>query len=296
MPALPAPVLAERRRSRKIVLQPPDPPGRGRRRRPDLRAVDVHHPDRATSTPRCSRSPSSPRPAARSCASPCPSQDDADALAADREEVADPGDRRHPLPAQVRLRRDRRRLRGRARQPGQHQAVRRQGRRDRPRRQGRRRPHPHRRQRRLARQAAAGEVRQGDARGARRVGALGVLAVRGARLPRHQDLGEAQRPRRHGVGLPAARGSAATTRCTSASPRPARRSRARSSRRSRSARCSPRASATRSASRSRPRRSRRSRSATRSWSRSTCASAASRSCPARPAAAPRSTSTPSPSR
>ena len=41
----------------------------------------------------------------------CPSQDDADALPAIAQQVADPGDRRHPLPAEVRLRRDRRRLR-----------------------------------------------------------------------------------------------------------------------------------------------------------------------------------------
>ena len=40
----------------------------------------------------------------------------------------DPGDRRHPLPAQVRLRRDRGRLRGGAGQPRQHQEVRRPGR------------------------------------------------------------------------------------------------------------------------------------------------------------------------
>ena len=60
-------------------------------------------------------------------------------------------------------------------------------------------PDPDRRQRRVPRQAAAGEVRQGHARGARRVGAVGVLAVRGARLPRHQDLGQAPRPGRHGA-------------------------------------------------------------------------------------------------
>ena len=51
--------------------------------------------------------------------------------AGDRAQVADPGDRRHPLPAAVRVRRDRRRLCRGAGQPGQHQAVRRQGRRDR---------------------------------------------------------------------------------------------------------------------------------------------------------------------
>ena len=88
----------------------------------------------------------------------------------------------------------------------------------------------------------------------------------------------------------------ATTRCTSASPRPARRSRARSSRRSRSARCWPRASATRSGCRCPRRRSRRSRWASRSWNRWACASAAWRSSPARPAAGPRWTCTPSPTR
>ena len=45
----------------------------------------------------------------------CPRQEDADALSDDREEVPDPGHRRHPLPAQVHLRRDRRRLRRGAR-------------------------------------------------------------------------------------------------------------------------------------------------------------------------------------
>ena len=76
----------------------------------------------------------------------------------------------------------------------------------------------------------------------------------------------------------------------------ARPSRARSSRRSRSARCSPRGSATPSGCRCPRRRSRRSRSARRSWSRSACATAAWRSCPARPAAAPRSTCTRWPTR
>ena len=144
--------------------------------------------------------------------------------------------------------------------------------------QGGRHPDPDRRQRRQPRQADPGEARQGHAGGAGRVGAVGVLAVRGARLPRHQDLGQAQRPGRDGAGLPAAAPSSATTRCTSASPRPDRPSRARSSRRSPSGRCSPRASATRSASRCRRRRSRRSRSAWRSSSRSTSGSAGSRSC------------------
>jgi (E)-4-hydroxy-3-methylbut-2-enyl-diphosphate synthase len=51
--------------------------------------------------------------------------------AAGGQAVADPGHRRHPLPEQVHLRGDRRRLRRRARQPGQHPRVRRQGRRGR---------------------------------------------------------------------------------------------------------------------------------------------------------------------
>ena len=75
--------------------------------------------------------------------------------------------------------------------------------------------------------------------GAGRVGALGVLAVRGARLPRHQDLGQAQRPGGHGRAPTSCSPRSATTRCTSASPRPARRSRARSSPPSPSARCCP---------------------------------------------------------
>src|ERR1700691_5260822 len=60
--------------------------------------------------------------------------------------------------------------------------------------------------------------------------------------------------------------------------------------------CSPKASVTRSGCRCRPRRLRRSRSASRSWSRSACASAAWRSCPAPPAAGPRLTCTSWPTR
>ena len=226
----------------------------------------------------------------------CPRQDDADALPGDRAALADPGDRRHPLPAEVRLRRDRGRLRRGPGQPGQHPQVRRPGQGDRGRRQGPRHLDPDRRQRRLARQAAAGEVRQGHARGAGRVGGLGGLALRGARLPRLQDLGQAQRPGRDGPRLRAARRG----RRLAAAPRRhrgrARRSRAPSSRRPPSARCSRRASATPSASRCPRRRSRRSRSASRSWSRSTSSRAGSRSSPARRAGGPRSTSTSSPRR
>ena len=134
-------------------------------------------------------------------------------------------------------------------------------------RQGRRHPDPDRRQRRLAGQAAAGQVRQGHAGGAGRVGAVGVLAVRGARLPRHQDLGQAQRPGGDGAGLRAARRAVRL-------PAAPRRHRGRPGvpghdqvrRRLRRAAVA-RASATPSASPSRPRRSRRSRSACRSSSR-----------------------------
>ena len=51
--------------------------------------------------------------------------------ARDRPALADPGHRRHPLPAEVRLRRHRGRLRGGPRQPGQHPQVRRPGQGDR---------------------------------------------------------------------------------------------------------------------------------------------------------------------
>ena len=200
MPAAPPPVLAPRRKTRQLdvggvgvgsdfpvsVQSMMHDQDRRHQRDPaaDRRADRVRLPDRAGRGARHRRRRG----------------------AADhRQEVADPGDRRHPLPAAVRVRRHRRRLRRRPGEPGQHQEVRRQGRRDRAGREGRRHPDPDRRQRRLARQAAAGQVRQGDAGGAGRVRAVGVLAVRGARLPRHQDLGQAQRPGGHGAGLRAAR-------------------------------------------------------------------------------------------
>ena len=226
----------------------------------------------------------------------CPSQDDADALAGDRPASPDPGDRRHPLPAEVRLRRDRCGLRRRPGQPRQHQAVRRPGQADRRRGQGPRHLDPDRRQRREPRQAAAGEVRQGHARGAGRVGGVGGEPVRGARLPRLQDLGQAQRPGRDGARLRDAgrgRGLAAPPRGHRGGPGvPGHDQVLGRLRRAALAR----ASATPSGSRCRRRRSRRSRSACRSWSRSTCARAGSRSSRARRAAARRSTSTSSPTR
>ena len=291
MPAPPPPVLAPRRPTRQIKV------GKvGRRQRvAGVGAVDdddadlrrQHHApaDRRAHRHRLRHRPGGvPEPGRRRRA------------ARDRAALADPGDRRHPLPAEVRLRRDRRRLRGGPGQPRQHPQVRRPGQGDRPGGEGPRYVDPDRRQRRQPRQAAAGEVRQGDARGAGRVGGVGGGPLRGARLPRLQDLGQAQRPGRDGAGLRAARRG----RRLAAAPRRhrgrARRSRARSSRRSRSGTCSARASATRSGSPCPRRRSRRSRSGSRSWSRSTSARASSRSSPARRAAARRSTSTSSPTR
>ena len=123
-------------------------------------------------------------------------------------------------------------------EPRQHPQVRRPGRRDRQGGQGCRHQHPDRRQRRIARALDHAEVRQGDARGARRERRLGGVALRGARLPRLQDLGQAQRPDRDGARPTACSPSRATGRCTSASPRPAPRSRAPSRARRRSASCS----------------------------------------------------------
>ncbi len=262
MPALPPPVLAPRRVSRKIRVGKVEVGGdapvsvQSMCTTPDHRRQRDAAADRRAHGHRLRHRPGRlPQPGRRR------------RPAGDRPPQPDPGHRRHPLPAEVRLRRDRRRLRRGPRQPRQHPQVRRPGQGDRPGGQGRRRLHPDRGQRRLARPADHAEVRQGHPGGARRVGRLGGEPVRGARLPRLQDLGEAQRPRGDGARLRAARRGAATGRCTSVSPRPAPRSRGRSSPRSRSARCCPRASATPSASRSARRRSRRSRSASRSCSR-----------------------------
>ncbi|MDQ0613170.1 hypothetical protein QF046_000811 [Microbacterium sp. W4I4] len=133
-----------------------------------------------------------------------------------RGEEPDPGDRRHSLPAEVRVPGDRCRLRCGPGESGQHPQVRRSGRGHREGRASRRCVAAHRRERRVARPATAGEVRQGDPGGARGERRVGGLAVRGARLPRLQDLGQAQRPCRHGQGLPSARGAGRLARCTSA--------------------------------------------------------------------------------
>ena len=81
-----------------------------------------------------------------------PKSEDADALAADRAALADPGDRRHPLQRLARAPGDRRRRRGRAHQPGQHRRAR-QDRAGRPRGEAGRDPDADRRERRLAARA-----------------------------------------------------------------------------------------------------------------------------------------------
>ena len=193
----------------------------GRRRRPGPRAVDDDDADRRrqrhpAADRRAHRGRLPDRPGRRARARTTPTRCPRSRRKSQIPVIADI----HFQP-QVRLRRDRRRLRRRPRQPGQHQdsSTTRSGRSPRPRSDAGT-PDPDRRQRRLAGQAAAGEVRQGHARGAGRVGAVGVLAVRGARLPRHQDLGQAQRPGRDGRAPTGCSPSSATTRCTSASPRP----------------------------------------------------------------------------
>ena len=225
-----------------------------------------------------------------------PTTDDAEALPAIARKSQIPVIADIHFQPQVRVRRDRGRLRGGAGEPRQHPQVRRPGRRDRPGRQGPRHADPDRRERRIAGQAAAGQVRQGHPGGAGRVGAVGVLAVRGARLPRHQDLGQAQRPGGHGAGLRAARRAVRLP----AAPRGDRgragvpghdqvRGRVRRAAVPGHRRHHP-GLAVRAAGRGGQGR------ACRSWSRSTCGNAAWRSSPARPAGAPRSTSTRWPTR
>ena len=163
--------------ARSAPPDPPDPGGQGRRgqRLPDLGAVDDDDAHR-----RRQRDPPADRRADRDRLrhrARCVSQPGRRRGAAgDRPALADPGHRRHPLPAEVRLRGDRRRLRRGPGEPGQHPQVRRPGQGDRGGGQGPRHVDPDRCQRRLARPAAAGEVRQGHARGAGRVRGVGGLA------------------------------------------------------------------------------------------------------------------------
>ena len=77
-------------------------------------------------------------------------------------------------------------------------------------------PDPDRRERRLARQEARREVRATDRRGTRRERALRDRSARGARLHRHQGLGQASERLRDDRRLPVARRRRPTCRCTSA--------------------------------------------------------------------------------
>ena len=268
----------------------------GGRGRAGVRAVDDHHGDRRHQRHPAADRRADRRRAARSSGWRCPPRT-TPTRCRHRAQVADPGDRRHPLPAQVRLRRDRRRA---ARRSGSTRATSRSS----TTRSGRSpgRPPTHGVPIRIGVNAGSldprllAEVRQGHARGAGRVGAVGVLAVRGARLPRHQDLGQAQRPGRDDPGLPAARRAvrlpAAPGRHRGRPGLPGhdqvggrvRRAAGRGHRRHHPG------LAVGAAGRGGQGRQR------RSWSRWTCASAGWRSSPARPAAGPRSTSTRSPSR
>ena len=211
--------------------------GRGRRRRSGQRAVDAHDPhDRHQRDAPADRRAHGIRLRHRAGGLPEPGR--RRGAAGHRPQVADPGDRRHPLPAQVRLRGDRRRLRGRAGQPGQHPPVRRPG-------------------REIARRAkdAGVSIRIGvnagslDKRILEKYGkptaeALVESAVWEASLFEEHDFHDFKISVKHNDPVVMIRPtscspSGATGRCTSASPRPARRSRAPSSRPPPSARCCP---------------------------------------------------------
>ena len=151
----------------------------------------------------------------------CPDQESALAL----KEIVPPGERadrrRHPFPLQARHRGGAERRRLPAHQPRQHRQPRAGARGG----QGRARPrllHAHRRQRRLAGAAPAGEIRRAEPGGAGRKRAGARQDPAGPRLPRVQD-------QREGVATcswpsPPTSSSprCATTRCISASPRRAR--------------------------------------------------------------------------
>ena len=122
MPDVPRPPLAPRRKSRQIMVGKGSTRSRSAATRPVSVQSMTHHADRrrqrhAAADRRADRVRLPDRPGRRARR-----QDDADALPTIAQQVADPGDRRHPLPAEVRLRRDRRRLRGGAGEPRQHQA------------------------------------------------------------------------------------------------------------------------------------------------------------------------------
>ena len=106
--ATPAP---SRARAASPVAQDQGRQGRGRGRRAHLGAVDVHHPDdrRQRDAP-ADRRAHGHRLRHRPGGLPHPGR--RRRAAGDRQAQPDPGHRRHPLPAEVRLRRDRRRLCG----------------------------------------------------------------------------------------------------------------------------------------------------------------------------------------
>ena len=133
MPALPPPVLAPRRKTRKIKVGKVEVGGDA----PDLRAVDVHDADDRHQL-HAAADRRADRVGLRHRAGRVPDPGRRRRAARDRAQVADPRDRRHPLPAEVRLRRDRRRLCRCSRQPRQHPQVRRPGQADRGGGQGRR--------------------------------------------------------------------------------------------------------------------------------------------------------------
>ncbi len=268
--------------------------GRGGRRRADLGAVDVHHANHGHQ-----RDPAADRRAhgirLRHRARGVPEPGRRRGAAGDCQEVADPRDRRHPLPAEVRLRCHRRRLRGRSGEPGQHPQVRRPGQADRAGRQGCRVSI------RIGVNAGSLDPRLLEKYGKATAEALVESAVWEASLFEEHDFHDFKISVKHNDPVVMVRAYEMLSErgdwplhlgVTEAG----RRSRAPSSRRPRSARCCPRASATPSASRCRPLPSKRSRSATRSSSRSTSSPASSRSSRAPRVGAPRSMCTSWPTR
>ena len=190
----------------------------------------------------------------------CPDQDSTAALAEIVREVQRADRRRHPLPLQARHRGGRGRRRLPAHQPRQHR-QRRAGARG-----GQGRPRPrlldaHRRERRLAGAAPAGEIRRAEPRGAGRERAGPRQHPAGPRLPRVQDQREGVRRVPGGRRLSAAgrglRPPAAHRHHRGRRPPHGHGEVARSA----WARCCGPASATRCASRCPPSRRRRSRSA-----------------------------------
>ena len=158
-------------------------------------------------------------------------------------------------------------------------------------------PIRNRRQRRVTAPRPLQEVRRCHPRGAGGIGPQRAGLLRGGRLHGREDLRQGVLGRAHRTPPTGSPRRPSTTRCTSASPRRAPRRPGWSRAPPASAPCWPRASATPSASRSPPTRSKRPGPGASCSSPSACASArASTSSPARPAAGPRSMSSPWPRR